>query len=753
MKKIALLAPLLFALISNAQDIIPRPYLLNKVKKEFLYLGKEITIYDEKKLFKQEVDVMAPLFKSTKDITLVYVTKEPEKGPFITLEQHKGNGPEGYSLEINDEEIELRASPAGIFYGLNTLLQIAVEDRGRVAFQQQLITDKPQFSWRGLHLDVSRHFFDIKFVKHYIDMMSRYKYNTFHWHLTDDQGWRIEIQKYPLLTEVGGFRNGTMVGQYRDNKIDNIKYGGYFTQAEIKEVVAYAKLKHITVVPEIEMPGHAVAAIAAYPRLSCHGNPVEVAKIWGVFDDVFCAGNDSVFYFLQDVLDEVCQLFPGEYIHIGGDECPKENWKKCPKCQNRIKSLGLSDEHQLQSYFIQRIEKYLNGKGKKIIGWDEILEGGLAPNAAVMSWRGMDGASQAIKQNHNAVLSPASHCYFDHYQGDQSWEPFSFGGYTSVQKVYAFNPYPNGVNGRTKNYLLGGQANLWSEYILTPDHADYMLWPRACAMAEVLWSPYDKKNANDFLKRLNTHVYKLKAEGINVSFSHYRPTYRTNIVGGSAAIAINPSTSDEIQLEYIPEEGSGLAIQKHEILPDSIVENCTALGTSYQWKLINLPASGKVVFHYGPYQDIRDTLNLNFSLASGKPLSWITKPSNGSAKPETLNDGLMDQKPVFNDRWVKFDSSAVELQIDLEQPTGVSSVALSQLTDITNNIYPAYNLQVDVSDDGVTYKTMKQTGFEITNKQLVTRFLPVKARYIKVKASAREVMPKHQMQFDEVFVY
>ena len=423
---------------------------------------------------------------------------------------------EQYELIVSDSNITI-SSPTnqGLFYGIQTLLQmVPFEKKNEIAIPWIKISDAPKYAWRGMHLDVCRHYFPISFIKKYIDYLAHYKMNTFHWHLTEDQGWRIEIKKYPKLTAVGAWRNGSMVGRYDDQKIDDIKYGGFYTQEEIKEVVAYASQRHITIVPEIEMPGHSLAALAAYPELSCTGGPFEVGKKWGVFDDVYCP-KEETFTFLENVLTEVLALFPSEYIHIGGDECPKTRWKSCAHCQKIIKEKGLKDEHELQSYFIQRIEKFVNSKGRKIIGWDEILEGGLAPNAAVMSWRGTDGGIAAAKQKHYVVMTPGSHCYFDHYQGKPENEPLAIGGFTSLEKVYNFNPMPDELNAEERKYILGAQANVWTEYILTPEQVEYMIMPRMSALAEVLWGTANPENFIDFKTRLQAQEIWLKNNNIN----------------------------------------------------------------------------------------------------------------------------------------------------------------------------------------------------------------------------------------------
>lgn len=412
---------------------------------------------------------------------------------------------EGYKLSCNDEGIRLEANKgAGLFYAVQTLFQIISADGKTVPHVQ--ITDQPRFSYRGLHLDVGRHMFPVDFIKKYIDLMSHYKFNTFHWHLTEDQGWRIEIKKYPKLQEVGAYRKETVVGHARDSKkYDGQRYGGYYTQDEVKDVVAYAAQRYITVVPEIEMPGHAQAALASYPYLGCTGGPYETVTTFGVFEEVFCAGKETTFEFLEDVLDEVVELFPSKYVHIGGDESPKIRWEKCPHCQKRIKTEKLKDEHHLQSYFIQRMEKYLNTKGKSIIGWDEILEGGLAPNATVMSWRGEEGGIAAAQQKHNVIMTPVNWVYLDYYQADPATEPMAIGSLTPVSETYSYEPVPSQLTPEEGKYILGTQANLWTEYIKTGDYVEYMVYPRAIALAEVAWSPKELKNYDNFVARMKGH--------------------------------------------------------------------------------------------------------------------------------------------------------------------------------------------------------------------------------------------------------
>ncbi len=431
--------------------------------------------------------------------------------------------PEMYDLQILNNNISIKApTNQGLFYGLQTLRQLLPESlQSKEIYQLPALSiyDQPQFAWRGAHLDVSRHFFDVDYIKKYIDLLAKHKMNTFHWHLVDDQGWRIEIKKYPKLTEIGSKRKGTVVKKHFKPFIsDNKPYSGYYTQAQIKEIVAYAHDRFVTIVPEIEMPGHSLAALAAYPQYSCTKKQIEVGQKWGIFKDIYCVGNDSTFVFLQDILDEVIELFPSKYIHIGGDEAPKSNWKECKKCQARIASEGLKDEHELQSYFITRIEKYINSKGRQIIGWDEILEGGLAPNATVMSWRGEKGGIEAAKQNHYVVMTPGKPLYFDHYQSkDRANEPFAIGGFNSLKMVYEYNPIPKEIPADKTKYILGAQANLWTEYVLTAEQADYMAYPRLTALSEVVWTGNKKTGFKDFMKRLQLHEKRLQAWQV-----HYR---------------------------------------------------------------------------------------------------------------------------------------------------------------------------------------------------------------------------------------
>ena len=430
-----------------------------------------------------------------------------------------------YTLTVAPEGIEISSSTgAGLFYGLQTLRQLFDNQTPGPTPQARLnavtMVDTPRFGWRGLHLDVARHFQPVSFVKTYIDLMSRYKLNTFHWHLTDDQGWRIEIRTYPRLTSVGGCRKETMVAKNFDPYVgDGTPHCGFYSQDEIRDVVRYAAERYVTVVPEIEMPGHAKAALAAYPELACTPGPFEVRTTWGVDEDVFCPG-DSTFAFLEDVLTEVTELFPSRYIHIGGDEVPKVRWRESPLAQDIIRREGLKDEAELQSWFIRRIERFLISKGRRLIGWDEILEGGLAPEATVMSWRGTSGGIAAARQGHDVVMSPNSHLYFDHYQGDARFEPLAIGGLSPLERVYGYEPIPDSLTAAESAHILGAQANLWTEYLKTPDAVEYMVWPRALALAELTWSSPEARDWESFVARLPVALRALDRLGVAYHIAH-----------------------------------------------------------------------------------------------------------------------------------------------------------------------------------------------------------------------------------------
>lgn len=495
-------------------SIIPEPMSVTRLEGS-LTIDQSFTILDPANNFASEI----ALFKSDVQTLTGWTFSNTGDKQIVLSMSDKLPHPEAYVLTITKAGVVLEGSRAGVFYGLQSLHQLIAANLQPASAILPIvrIEDQPAYSWRGMHLDVCRHFFTKEEVKKYIDYLALHKLNTFHWHLTEDQGWRIEINKYPSLTRVGSKRSGTIIGKYSPTApSDNVPVTGFYTQSDIREVVAYAAARHITIVPEIEMPGHALAALAAHPEFSCTGGPFQPAITWGVFDDVFCAGNDATFKFLEDVLTEVINLFPGKYIHIGGDECPKTRWKTCAKCQQRMKTEQLADEHELQSYFIQRIEKFVNSRGRQIIGWDEILEGGLAPNASVMSWRGTEGGVAAARQQHSVVMSPGKPCYFDHYQAAETdREPLAIGGFNPLHEVYAYNPTPSELTATEATFILGAQGNMWTEYMVSFKHVEYMALPRMSALAETLWTPASKKDYASFLARLKRHTTILDARKVN----------------------------------------------------------------------------------------------------------------------------------------------------------------------------------------------------------------------------------------------
>jgi len=432
--------------------------------------------------------------------------------------------PEGYQLTVNKTGATITASAgAGLFYGSQTLMQLLpTKSQPTVMLPYVSINDEPTFKWRGNMLDVARHFFSVAFVKKYIDNLAAYKINTFHWHLTDDQGWRIEIKKYPKLTQISAFRNESLIGAQQllkkpeDFKYDATPYGGFYTQDQIKEVIAYAQKRYITIVPEIEMPGHSVSVLAAYPELACKPGPYQTRTQWGISEDIVCP-SEQTFQFFEDVLTEVVQLFPGKYVHIGGDEAPKDRWRESDLVKDIMKRENIDDVEKVQGWFNSRIEKFLMSKGKKLVGWDEILEGGITPSSTIMSWRGEKGGIEAARHGNEVVMSPSTHLYFDHGQNPvphSPEEPLMIGGYHSLEKVYSYNPLSSELTPEQHKLILGPQANLWTEYITTPEKAEYMLFPRLLALSEVAWTPYAKKDYNNFQQRLGKHFPRLDAKKI-----------------------------------------------------------------------------------------------------------------------------------------------------------------------------------------------------------------------------------------------
>jgi len=718
---------LLFQILSQAQNslpLIPQPTKIEMTQGSFTLNSKTViqtTHFSsfEAQFLKDNIQVQMGLNLQISD---VFYSKNVIKLQLKTPDTTYFNK-EAYELLVSKNEIIVSAfDPHGLFYGVQTLLQMIPFEKSKTYQIPCLsIKDHPKFAWRGMHLDVGRHFFSVDFIKKYIDYIALYKMNTFHWHLTEDQGWRIEIKKYPKLTEIGAWRKGSMVGHYNDQKFDTIRYGGFYTQNEIKEVVAYAKERHVTVVPEIEMPGHSLAALAAYPEFSCTGGPFEVANVWGVLEDVYCP-KEETFSFLEDVLTEVMALFPSEYIHIGGDECPKIRWKNCAYCQNLMREKGLKDEHELQSYFIQRIEKFVNSKGRKIIGWDEILEGGLAPNAAVMSWRGTEGGIAAAKEKHFVVMTPGSHCYFDHYQGDPKNEPVAIGGYTNLEKVYGFNPIPKELSTEEAQYILGAQANVWTEYMKTPEHVEYMIMPRMVALSEVLWGTSIPDLYKNFEKRLMHHFQIYDQKGINYSKAIFEVTTDVQPVDESIHFELKSFnlegirfTTDGSEPAYnsIPYKNS-ITIKTSQTIKAAYFEDKKQKSATMEQSFFISKSSGKAVkLKHAPHE--------NYALG-------------GSF---TLVDGMLGNTAKYGRDWLGFWGNDVDATIDFGIETSFSSIALNTLLAEGSWIYYPKEIMMMCSNDGQNFEIIQVVKPEEILKdkgRIKVNFPTKKAKYVKVLA-------------------
>ena len=658
--------------------------------------------------------------------------------------------PEAYALQVTPQAVMLTASTApGLFYGVQTLRQLlppAIESPQKVSRAQWTlpcvtIQDAPRYAWRGMMLDVSRHVFPKAFIKDFIDLLALHKLNTLHWHLVDDQGWRIEIKKYPKLTEIGAWRvdREHLHWNARDAQQPGEKpsYGGFYTQDEIREVVAYARSRFITVVPEIEMPAHVTAALAAYPELSCTGGPFTVPPggLWPI-TDIYCAGNDRVFTFLENVLTEVMDLFPGAYIHVGGDEATKTEWEKCPKCQARIKSEGLKDEHELQSYFIKRMERFLNGHGRRLIGWDEILEGGLAPEATVMSWRGMQGGIQAAQQGHDVVMSPTSHCYFDYYQGPPDLEPLAIGNFLPLQKVYAFDPTPKELTPAQARHILGGQANLWTEYVPTPEHAQYMAAPRMAALCEALWSPAQKRVWSDFTQRLPRQLERYRHAGINYARSAFQ-------------VSIH-ATSDLDTRQLQVELSSEIPLPDVHYTLDRTTPSTQS--TRYQGPFsLNRSAVLKAgAFVDGQLQGAIAEKPFVIHLATARPvqLRYPPSPKYAGGGEFALTNALRGSSNFQDGLWQGYVGVNLEAIIDLGQARTVQKLSTGFLQNVGSWIFLPKAVTYAISLDGQEFTEVATIQNDISaraseplTKDFTARIAPTQARYVKAVGHTLGVCP------------
>lgn len=659
----------------------------------------------------------------------------------FVLSANKQLGREGYSLEVTPDLIEIKANdPAGLFYGVQTLLQLLPpeiygsnpEKINEWKVPCCKIWDKPRFEWRGMHLDVSRHFFPLEFIKRYIDLLAMHKMNKFHWHLTDDNGWRIEIKKYPLLTEIAGWHVDRENMPWREvtppKPDEKATYGGFYTQDEIREIIQYAGERYITIIPEIEMPGHTSEVFAAYPELSCTGEKlyVQPGSYWPN-SDILCAGKEETFSFLENVLDEVIELFPSEYIHIGGDEADKTQWKKCLLCQNRIKNEGLKDENELQSYFVKRIEKYLTSKGKKLIGWDEILEGGLAPEATVMSWRGFKGGREAAEQNHDVIMCPTSFCYFDYYQANPAFEPEAIGGFVSLKKVYSFEPVPEGLPADKADFILGAQGNVWTEFIKTPGHAEYMAVPRMTALAEVVWTLKDQRNWDDFRERLNTQFKRFDAMRVNYSRGSWKVDIQPVMENGIYKISLI-SEQPEVPIHYTtdgtdPEMNSKVYGEPFEISGSSVIK----AGLFQDGNLKETWSEKNIIFH--------DALGIQGKL---KELPSQNYFANGAA---SLTDGLMGSDNFRDGCWLGFEGCDMDFEVDLQKEIEVNSLDASffQQTGAWIFLPEKVVFQLFDKDHHIVAESEKEPATRLEEagpliEQFTGHFEQAKARFIRILA-------------------
>lgn len=661
--------------------------------------------------------------------------------------------PEAYTLDIEHKRVDIRAAGApGFFYAIQSFKQLlpaqvygdTIADGVKWKANCVYIDDAPRFGYRGMHLDIARHMFSVEEVKEYIDLLAMHKLNRFHWHLTDDQGWRIEIKKYPKLTETGAWRNETVVGHPDANKYDGTPYGGFYTQDEIREVVKYAAERQITVVPEIDMPGHMVAAVASYPQLGCTGKQCEVRTTWGISEDILCAGKEETFEFVENVLTEIMELFPSEYIHIGGDECPKMRWEECPKCQARIKAEGIkgdslhSAETYLQSYFNNRVEKFLKEHGRKLVGWDEILEGDLSKSATVMSWRGEAGGIAAAKKGHDVIMTPQTYLYFDYYQSlDRENEPIAIGGYIPVDLVYGYNPVSDSLTPEEGERIIGVQANLWTEYISDFDQVIYMVLPRMDALSEIAWTEIGNKDWDSFLDRVDKNIQVYNMKGLNYAkhLLDVNLSFDVNDTDGTIDVTLKTQGKSPI---YYTTDGS---------TPDA-----TSQVYSAPVKLKKTSTVKAVVIRDEEKSRVTEC-EFRFNKATAKKIS-VEQPICIKYKydgEKMLVDGLYGDSSFNTGRYIAFEGNDLVATIDLGKETEISQVSVGNLCDLANWIFPAESFKVQVSADGKVYSTVSDQslpvpagydGYKQERQELKAEFAPLTARFVKITAASVKKGPQ-----------
>ena len=671
---------------------------------------------------------------------------------------------EAYTLEISRKSVKVEASALnGFFYALQTIRQMlpaeifgaaAAEDKDW-SIQCCRIEDAPRFAYRGMHMDVSRHFFDIDMVKKYIDVMAIHKLNTLHWHLTDDQGWRIEIKKYPKLTEVGSIRNKTIIGHIFDSKgYDNTRYGEgmWYTQDQIREVIDYAAAKGIEIIPEIDLPGHMLAALAAYPELGCTGGPYEVWGDWGIANEVLCAGNEKTMLFLEDVLNEVADLFPSEYFHIGGDECPKVYWEKCPKCQAKIKELGLKDteefqaEHFLQSYVMTRMTNFLEKKGKKIIGWDEILEGEVAENAIVMSWRGTSGGIKAAQMGHDVIMTPNTFYYLDYYQSeDTANEPLAIGGYLPVEKCYSYEPFAEEMTDEEKAHILGVQANLWTEYITSDDHLEYMLLPRMTALSEVQWCQSENKCWERFLESADNFCRIYDVAGYNYGKHIFNARGSVKVENGAVYVSLEAQGDTPIRYTLDGSEPTEASTLYEG--PVEIKESCVLKAKSF----INGSETQTFVKEF----------NAHKAMAKDMTMNTPAHVHYNTGLPYILADGIRGNENFRSGDWGGWRVEPLDITVDMGEGVTYSKVLIGAVVIKYDDIFNPSILTVFTSDNGNDFTEVAKAeyvteGQNVPNglKEYAVTFPESSARYIRVVAEPVKELPQwHERRGNPGFLF
>ncbi len=720
--------------LANNYDIIPFPHLLQAQDGQFILAANtRLAALGTNEEVKRMVNNFACVLRSKSGLSLP-VSEGVRSAPISFGIDSAIDHPEAYELRISAESIEVKAgAPHGLFYAIQTLRQLLNKSAGNTwYFPAATIIDTPRFPYRGTHLDVARHFHPVETVKAVIDQLAYHKLNTFHWHLTEDHGWRIEIKAFPKLTEIGAYRNGTLIGHYNDqpHQFDGKRYGGFYTQEQIKEVVQYAADRYIEVIPEIELPGHALAALAAYAELGCDGGPYEVWQKWGISENVFCP-TETTFEFLEKVFDEVTDLFPAKYIHIGGDECPKTKWKESAFCQQLMEQEGLKDEYELQSYFIRRIERYLNSKGKQIIGWDEILEGGLAPNATIMSWRGTAGGVKAAQAGHDVIMTPTSHCYLDYYQSDHPDEPLAIGGLLPLEKVYSYEPIPIELSPEQAEHVLGTQVNLWTEYIPTQEKLEYMLFPRLCASAEGGWSK--DRDFSDFIERLIPHLSRLEEMGIRPANHLY--DIESDVKTHEGLVVVDLQTQTKAAAVHYTVDGSLPTIT------DALYDGAGIRIDTSTFIQAQCFQAGKAIGR--PWEQ-----QVDWHLAAGQSLQLaeMPHPKYGSGGAAALINGINGSDERYGDaEWLGFAGKDCVATIDLGGIRNVSHAQFRFFKGEGQWIYLPKSIKVFASPEGKNFTLIGASGPIEGDSKVVSPMVSLQAtsaRYLKVEIANYGIIPE-----------